>query len=140
LGRREAASRAFEEIVDYGLRTGQFSMKFLFKPGSTAFWPDPEVSRSYAGWLKAIAGRISDSDKCLIVRGHASRTGPEPLNERLSLLRAEYIERRLTSEAPTLTTRMIADGVGSRENLVGSGTDDARDALDRRVEFDVISC
>jgi hypothetical protein len=30
--------------------------------------------------------------------------------------------------------------MGFHENLVGSGTDDLRDALDRRVEFKVRSC
>ena len=31
-------------------------------------------------------------------------------------------------------------GQGSQESLVGTGTDDARDALDRRVEFKVVGC
>jgi outer membrane protein OmpA-like peptidoglycan-associated protein len=31
-------------------------------------------------------------------------------------------------------------GMGFRQNLVGSGTDDAGDALDRRVEFKVVQC
>jgi outer membrane protein OmpA-like peptidoglycan-associated protein len=35
--------------------------------------------------------------------------------------------------------RTIANGVGSRENLVGTGKDDESDALDRRVEFKVVS-
>src|SRR4029434_4913747 len=69
-----------------------------------------------------------------------SRTGPEPLNERLSLRRAEYIQERLEADAPPLRNRTITSGKGSRENLVGSATDDARDALDRRVEFKVIGC
>jgi hypothetical protein len=30
--------------------------------------------------------------------------------------------------------------MGFRENLIGTGTDDLRDALDRRVEFRVRSC
>jgi hypothetical protein len=33
-----------------------------------------------------------------------------------------------------------AIGKGFEENLVGSGTDDLRDAIDRRVEFVVIDC
>jgi hypothetical protein len=36
--------------------------------------------------------------------------------------------------------RLKSDGVGSREALVGLGTDDIRDALDRRVEFRVVNC
>jgi len=35
---------------------------------------------------------------------------------------------------------VIASGVGSREKLVGIGTDDLRDALDRRVEFRPVPC
>jgi hypothetical protein len=30
--------------------------------------------------------------------------------------------------------------MGSRQTMVGSGRDDASDALDRRVEFKVIGC
>jgi outer membrane protein OmpA-like peptidoglycan-associated protein len=35
---------------------------------------------------------------------------------------------------------MIANGVGSKQTIVGNGRDDASDALDRRVEFRVIDC
>jgi hypothetical protein len=30
--------------------------------------------------------------------------------------------------------------MGWRENLVGIGSDDVRDAIDRRVEFKVVDC
>ena len=36
--------------------------------------------------------------------------------------------------------RFAAKGVGSRELIVGTGKDDASDALDRRVEFKTIPC
>lgn len=140
LGRYPAAAEAFGDIVDYGLRTGHLAVKFLFKPGSTAFWPDPEVSRPYDLWLQQIAARLMHSPACLEIVGHTSRTGPKRLNERLSLLRAEYIKQRLQSEAAALGSRMIANGVGWRENIVGTGTDDATDALDRRVEFKMLAC
>jgi outer membrane protein OmpA-like peptidoglycan-associated protein len=77
---------------------------------------------------------------CLNVVGHTSRTGSVPYNDRLSLQRAAYIKQRLEREAPQLAPRTRAAGMGFRENLVGTGTDDARDALDRRVEFKVIEC
>ncbi|MBL8668951.1 MAG: OmpA family protein [Rhodospirillales bacterium] len=140
LGRESAAEQAFGDVVDYGLQRGHLAVKLLFKPGSTAFWPDPTVSGSYPMWLRQIAQRTAEEASCLEIRGHTSRTGPEPLNERLALLRAEQIKRRLEFEQPTLTNRTIASGVGSRENLVGTGTDDAVDALDRRVEFVALGC
>jgi hypothetical protein len=33
-----------------------------------------------------------------------------------------------------------ATGVGSRETLIGTGRDDASDAIDRRVDFNVSDC
>ena len=87
-----------------------------------------------------IARHAAQSNACLDIVGHTSRSGPEPLNERLSQLRAEYIKQRLESEVPQLSNRTIASGKGSRENIVGTGTDNASDALDRRVEFKVIGC
>ena len=58
----------------------------------------------------------------------------------LSLQRAEAIRRQLQAEAAGAAALTRATGRGSRENLVGSGTDDARDAIDRRVEFRVQPC
>ena len=140
LGRRGEALEAFGKIVDYGLANQRLAVKFLFKPGSTDFWPDRRVSGPYPLWLKQIAQRTSSHQGCLEVVGHTSRTGPEPINERLSALRAERVKTRLEADAPALRNRTIANGVGSKETLIGTGTDDARDALDRRVEFKVVQC
>jgi outer membrane protein OmpA-like peptidoglycan-associated protein len=62
------------------------------------------------------------------------------LNERLSVLRAETIRMTLEQADQRLMGRIIASGVGPRENLIGTGKDDASDALDRRVEFKVLKC
>jgi len=140
LGRQQPAEAAFAKVVDYGLQHQRLAVKFLFRPGSTAFVANPALSGAYPSWLKTIARRTGDSGKCLEITGHTSPTGPEPLNERLSLLRAEYIKSRLAETSPGLDKRMIANGVGSRQTMVGNGRDDASDALDRRVEFKVIEC
>jgi len=140
LGRRNEATQAFGNVVDYGLKNQRLAVKFLFRPGSTDFLPNPQVTGPYDLWLKQIAQRTSQNKACLEVVGHTSRTGPEPLNDRLSLLRALYIKQRLEYTVPELSTRTIASGMGSKENLVGTATDDARDALDRRVEFKVVGC
>lgn len=140
LGRQQPAEAAFAKVVDYGLQHQRLAVKFLFRPGSTAFMANPALSGAYPSWLKTIARRTGDSGKCLEITGHTSPTGPEPLNERLSLLRAEFIKSRLAQAVPGLDKRMIANGVGSRQTMVGNGRDDASDALDRRVEFKVIGC
>lgn len=140
LGRRDAATQSFGKIVDYGLANKRLAVQFLFKPGSTAFLPNPQVSGPYPLWLKQIATRAANSNTCLEITGHTSPTGPEPINQRLSLRRAEYIKQRLDSQATELGKRTIATGKGSSENLVGTGKDDITDALDRRVSFQVIDC
>jgi outer membrane protein OmpA-like peptidoglycan-associated protein len=74
------------------------------------------------------------------VVGHTSRTGSVRGNEILSRQRAEAVRRMLERDNRALATKLSATGVGSREALVGLGTDDVRDALDRRVEFRVVDC
>lgn len=140
LGQADAAEVAFRRIVALGLATNALSVKFLFRPASTDFLPDPNISAPYTLWLRAIGREAAQSGVCLSVVGHTSRTGSESVNERLSLQRAQSIQRRLEQAAPELRGRMQSNGVGYRENLVGSGTDDLRDALDRRVDFRVVGC
>ena len=140
LGRQAAANDAFSRIVDYGLAKNRLAVKFLFKPGTAAFLPDKQVSAHYPMWVKEIARRAAQTKSCLEVVGHTSRSGAEPLNQRLSKLRAEYIKKRLEGEAPPLAKRITTQGVGSRDNLVGTGKDDMSDALDRRVVFQVTAC
>ena len=140
LGRRADAERAFSEAVRVGLANNRLGVKFLFRPGTTEFVTDPRLNAPYPMWMSQIAQRASAQAACLQVVGHTSPTGPEPLNERLSVLRAENVKNRLERESPKLKGRIIASGAGSREKLVGTGTDDVRDALDRRVEFKVVPC
>ncbi|HEV7914104.1 MAG TPA: OmpA family protein [Albitalea sp.] len=136
----DAAADAFGRIVEHGLARKRIAMRFLFRPGSVGFVGDPSVAQAYPMWIGALARQAGRSDTCLELVGHTSRTGPEPLNERLSLLRAEAVRNQMIAVTPTLKNRTIANGVGSRETLVGLGTDDLRDALDRRVVFSVSGC
>ncbi|XVJ69763.1 MAG: OmpA family protein [Rhizobacter sp.] len=140
LGRADAASTAFGRIVALGLATNNLSVKFLFRPGSTDFFPDPKVSGPYASWLKQLATELSASKACLVIIGHTSRTGSEQFNERLSLQRAASIQKRIEALSPDTVGRFQPVGMGFRENLIGSGTDDQQDSLDRRVEFKVRAC
>ena len=140
LGRKAEAEEAFGRIVDYGLANKRLAVKFLFRPGSTVFIDKQGLAESYPIWLKQIATHSSQQQSCLRITGHTGRTGPEPLNERLSMMRAQFVKQRLESNVPSLSTRSVAVGRRSAENIVGLGTDDARDALDRRVEFNVVNC
>jgi len=140
LGRANEAEEAFGKVVALGLSSNNLGVKFLFNPGTTNFWSDPQVSGPYGFWLRQIARQAVVVKVCMNVVGHTSLTGSAPYNDRLSLQRAAYIKKRLDTEAPELASRTRASGMGFRENLVGTGTDDARDALDRRVEFKIAGC
>lgn len=140
LRRTNEAEEAFGKVVAMGLSDNNLGVKFLFNPGTTNFWSDPQVSGPYGFWLRQIARQAVLARVCMNVVGHTSLTGSAPYNDRLSLQRAAYIKQRLEREAPQLTPRTKASGMGFRENLVGTGTDDARDALDRRVEFKIADC
>lgn len=72
--------------------------------------------------------------------GHTSRTGSEQTDNALSLQRAEHLRQRLATEAPQLGPRLKVAGMGFRQNVIGSGTDNAFDALDRRVELKIVAC
>lgn len=140
LGRPREAEAAFGELVEYGLERQRLAVKFLFRPGGTAFWPDPAISGRYPMWLRQIARRTNADGACLDIIGHASPTGRQAVNQRVSLDRARSIRQRLLALEPPLARRLQAEGAGASKPLVGTGRDDATDLLDRRVEFQPQSC
>jgi outer membrane protein OmpA-like peptidoglycan-associated protein len=140
LGDRRSATEAFSELVDYQVARGRLSVKVLFRPNSTAFWSDPAISAPYADWLRVIARRTVADQACLHLTGHTSPSGAPALNDRLSLARAERSRADLVEIEPRLERRVTADGVGSREAIVGTGRDDATDLVDRRVDFQIEPC
>jgi tetratricopeptide (TPR) repeat protein len=140
LGRTAEAEQAFGRVVALGIAYNELGVKFLFNPGSTQFWSDPKVSGAYPMWLRQIARESTGAKVCMNIVGHTSRTGSEPSNDALSLQRANFIRERLAAEAQSLAAKTKTSGMGFRQNIVGSGTDNAVDALDRRVEFRIIPC
>ncbi|MDQ6638448.1 MAG: OmpA family protein [Pseudomonadota bacterium] len=140
LGRTAEAEQAFGRVVALGIAYNELGVKFLFNPGSTEFWSDPKVSGAYPMWLRQIARESTGAKVCMNIVGHTSRTGSEPANDALSLQRANFIRQRLAGEATALAAKTKTSGMGFRQNIVGSGTDNAVDALDRRVEFRIIPC
>lgn len=140
MGRSSAAEEVFGKIASLGLATNNLAVKILFRPASTDFIADRNLSGPYPMWLRQIARAAQAAEVCLHVVGHTSKTGSEQLNERLSLARARTVVERMDKEAPGIARKTRTSGVGSRETVVGTGTDDLRDAPDRRVEFKVVSC
>lgn len=140
LGMKSESEQAFAKLVQRGIQDNALSIRFLFSPGSTNFWTDPSMVSAYPMWIKQLALVTAAANVCMDVVGHTSPTGTEPTNRKLSLARASTIADRLIAEAPALNSRLVSHGKGSSENKVGIGTDDSRDAVDRRVEFKIVGC
>ncbi len=139
-GRKKEAAETFGKIVGVGLDAKRLPIKMFFTPGTTTLLQTTDLQAQYAVWLREVAAQVAAREGCLQVVGHTSRTGDAAANDLLSQKRAAVIKQRLERENKKLAPRVSADGVGSREILVGLGTDDLRDALDRRVEFRSVDC
>ena len=140
LGQRDAARDAFGKLVESGLEQKRLPVKLLFQPGKTQFNTIGDLPQQYTMWIASLAQRAGKTDSCVRIVGHTSRTGSARANEVLSRQRAEAVQRMLERDNRSVAAKLSAAGVGSREALVGLGTDDVRDALDRRVEFRVVDC
>ncbi len=140
VGNQKDASIATQRLVDYMLAERNLNFMFLFNPGSARFVADPQLAAPYPIWIREIARGADAAKACLHVVGHTTRTGSEPANERLSLARAQTVAQQLGRQSKPLADRIVTVGMGSREPIIGSGTDDVQDAADRRVEFKVVDC
>ncbi|HSC63812.1 MAG TPA: OmpA family protein, partial [Caldimonas sp.] len=139
-GRKKEAAETFGKIVGIGLDAKKLPIKMFFNPGTTTLLQSSDLQAQYAVWLREVATQVGARDSCLRVVGHTSRTGDPAANEVLSQKRAAVIKASLERQNRKIASRIAADGVGSREVIVGLGTDDLRDALDRRVEFRSVDC
>lgn len=140
LDRKADAEAAFADLIDFGIRNQSFSVNLTFLPGSRNFSPSlgAEV---YPLWLRTIGDRTAPTGSCLELVGHASRTGTEPYNRRLSLMRAERVKRLMLDQTRSMNAaRIKTRGVGFAENIIGTGRDDESDVIDRRVEFKMVKC
>jgi outer membrane protein OmpA-like peptidoglycan-associated protein len=140
LGQHDAARDVFGKLVESGLEQKRLPVKLLFQPGKTQFNAVGDLPQQYDMWIASLAQKAGNTSSCVRVVGHTSRTGSARANETLSRQRAETVQRMLERDNRALAAKLSAAGVGSREALVGLGTDDVRDALDRRVEFRVVDC
>lgn len=140
LNRMEDAEIAFGRMIALGYSTNNMNIKLLFSVASTQFIADPDMRSQYAIWLRQIARFFAKADSCLNIVGHSSRTGNETFNESLSLQRAQAVQNLMQKDFQNILARSKAVGRGWKENIAGLGSDDIRDAVDRRVEFRVVPC
>lgn len=140
LHRPEEAEEIFGKLAALGIRSGNLSIKFLFIVNDTNFSGDSEELSEYGIWIRQIAKEMIAANVCVEISGHASNSGKAEYNKKLSHKRASTIQKKLQVIAPEIAARTAVVGRGVEENIIGTGTDDIRDAIDRRVEFKLLDC
>jgi len=136
-----AAEAAFSKLLAVSIKENKkLNVKLLFSVNSTDFISDQDLQSQYALWLRQITKHFDSNDFCFEVVGHSSHSGPARYNKTLSLARAKKVQELMAVDFADIQQWSKAIGRGFAENLVGSGTDDARDAIDRRVEFLIVDC
>jgi outer membrane protein OmpA-like peptidoglycan-associated protein len=140
LNRVEDAKQSFANLIDRAIAASTGVVMFLFEPNSTVFDRSKVAVPPYEMWLKVIAARGAAQNACFQIVGHASRTGAVEANDRLSVQRAEYVRDRLIGLEPSLASRTVTTGVGSKEIMARSDADGPDNAVDRRVELKLVKC
>lgn len=137
-GARHPLARLFKLSVD---SEKLIDVKLLFEVSSDALLQKSQrQAKEYALWLQEISKIVKEYGICLIIVGHCSHTGNALYNEGLSLKRAKVVQRIMTTQFKELEKKTRVLGRGFNENIVGTGTDDVQDMIDRRVEFRIIDC
>lgn len=141
MNRAAEARLVFAELLKYGFNNSNtLTFKILFAVDSTQFAGGSFLSDQYNVWSEEIATYLNNNQRCMLVAGHSSHSGSEAYNLKLSTARANLIRQTMAAKQTATVTRVHAEGKGFYENIVGSGTDDLRDAVDRRVEFRRQTC
>ncbi|HET6788970.1 MAG TPA: OmpA family protein [Aquabacterium sp.] len=140
LNRMGEAEVAFGQLVNIGYQNNNISTKLFFSVASTEFINDPDLRVQYGIWLRQIARLFVKNNACMLIVGHSSRTGSETYNEQLSTRRAAAVQDIMQKDFAGIHQRSRAVGRGWTENIIGTGSDDAQDAIDRRVEFRIRDC
>lgn len=142
LGNFPAAEAAFGKLLAASVQeSNKLNVKFLFEVNSTDFINNVALRNQYSIWLLQMNKFFEENQYCFYIVGHSSRTGASKYNKKLSLARATKVQELMKqANFPEVVRRSKTQGKGFEENVVGSGTDDARDAIDRRVEFSLVDC
>lgn len=138
--RPKAAEESFMLWLRHEQDRGRLPLRLLFQPGETQYLSDARISAPYPVWLRRVADATLASQHCLTLNGHAGPSAVEQYAAELPLRRAQAVQRQLESLAPALKGRISVRAARPDEPVVGSASDDLRDALDRRVDFSIGPC
>lgn len=139
-GKKSNAEASFANLITQTAGASSLPFKILFRVNGTDFVDQGDLPQQYRLWTKSMGQVLVSQSRCLEVTGHASRSGGAEYNNRLSLQRAQRIATQIQQQTSGLSNKVKAFGKGYEEAIVGSGANDATDAIDRRVEFLLRNC
>ena len=139
-GQYDKAEPVYGKLLKLSIaETGQIATKITFSPNSKT--PAESKSARHTVYIRQIAKLVAASPSCRVtIIGHSSKSGLEAYNDKLSLQRAASIQKMMTSFATETAKRSEIIGRGFRDNIVGTGSDNITDEIDRRVEFRFKAC
>jgi len=137
MGNLDKAEEYFGKLVERSVgETQKIDFKLLFAVNSTDFFNN-ELERKYKIWLEQISLYLQQAQTCLKIVGHSSKTGDPNF---LSGKRAKKVQRIMAKAFPGIYQHSETLGMGHEECVVCTMPDDETNAIDRRVEFKIISC
>ncbi len=139
-GKPDDAEAVYARLLRTSIaETSDVANKIVFAPNARS--PIESKAGIYRIYTRQIARLVALAPACKVtIVGHSSRTGTEGYNDKLSLQRAQWIQKEMASIFPNVKGKTETIGRGFRENLVGTGRDDLTDEIDRRVEFRFKGC
>ena len=139
-GQWEDAEGVYGKLIRSSIaETSEIATKITFPPKSLT--PLGSKSHLYNIYIRQIAKLVESIPECkVIIIGHCSRSGSEMYNEKLSLQRAQWVQKQMASYVQQINTKSETLGKGFSENVVGTGKDNITDEIDRRVEFKFNQC
>jgi len=141
LGDLQNTEQTFDKLLEVSVKENRrLNIKFLFSANQIEFIEDVNLRTQYNQWLHQISQFLKQHSYCFHIIGHSSRHGTPKRNHKLSWQRANKIQQLMKTEFPDISKWSKVVAKGSEENLIGAGTDDLRDAIDRRVEFLIVDC
>lgn len=140
LNHQVAASDAFQRLLAQNvIETKKLTFKFLFTPQTSVFTDDKELRKEYSFWLHEIVKYFKHNKRCFQIIGHTGK-GETNNPKQLSLQRAKKIQLMMKLNFPMIMERSTLITKGDEENIIGIGTNNMMDILDRRVELNIINC
>lgn len=138
LGRRDKAAQAMGKLVKAAAKENSLSFYFLFKPDSYEDFVSDKWEE-YDIWIQQIGEHFGQTQECLQIMGHTSKTGTPEHNCILSKNRATTIQSKLRDYYPQVDGKTIPVGRGDSD-CKSCAEDDNIATVDRRVEFKIVNC